>query len=370
MAAKFENFGLMDLVARPEDAFRLASLAMAEGQRIRGYRGDYFRCYVGDATVVVRAMPDPDSGEDQLLGMDTHAASPCLWNVTVERDVTAPDADPLSRQVLVRGETGKDTAVVSLVCADVLPALKSGTPLRMSVVGFPLRVVYSDDGCEPVVEAQEDTVLLQGQVTDVAVGETYFGMEPLTRFIRTVVATPLGPVELCHLAEMVPEEQKDLVRVGATVSAFCVLSGDVAVGDYAAGILYGEKPDLTCLREAFLAEDAGRLRPILHSQCQCRMEHMDLAVQGAEETIAALQGMMDAVGSSGVDVDFGRITGVDDGEDGARLAGRGCLLLGDTAYPGYYALLCLIETDSVGRIRQVTVTNDQRYEFEQDFSGE
>lgn len=62
MAAKFENFGLTDLVARPEDAFRLASLAMAEGQRIRGYRGDYFRCYVGDATVVVRAMPTRTAG--------------------------------------------------------------------------------------------------------------------------------------------------------------------------------------------------------------------------------------------------------------------------------------------------------------------
>lgn len=49
MAAYFESFGLRELAAAPEDAFRLASLAMAEGQRIPGYGGDYFRMYLGDA---------------------------------------------------------------------------------------------------------------------------------------------------------------------------------------------------------------------------------------------------------------------------------------------------------------------------------
>lgn len=47
MAAYFESFGLRELAAAPEDAFRLASLAMAEGQRIPGYgpppRTDYTR---------------------------------------------------------------------------------------------------------------------------------------------------------------------------------------------------------------------------------------------------------------------------------------------------------------------------------------
>lgn len=31
MAARFDSFGLEDLVARPEDAFRLCALAMAQG---------------------------------------------------------------------------------------------------------------------------------------------------------------------------------------------------------------------------------------------------------------------------------------------------------------------------------------------------
>ena len=86
MAVRFDSFSLSEMTAKPEDAFRLASLAMVEGQRIQGYGGDYYRYYMGDAMVVVRTMLDPDSGEELLLGMDTHAASRCQW--------TAPPAGP------------------------------------------------------------------------------------------------------------------------------------------------------------------------------------------------------------------------------------------------------------------------------------
>ena len=181
MAAYFESFGLRELAAAPEDAFRLASLAMAEGQRIPGYGGDYFRMYLGDAQVFVRTARE--DGEDQLLGMDTHAAGDCLWDCIVEKDVTPPEADPMSRRVLVRGEAGPDRAVVDVVCAGVLPDIEPGDRLRLNMAGFCLRAAYSLGECQPVVEAQEDTVLLQGVVRDARVGETYLGMEPLTKFL-------------------------------------------------------------------------------------------------------------------------------------------------------------------------------------------
>lgn len=367
MAAEFANLGLTDLVAKPQDAFRLVSLAMAEGQRVRGYRGDYYRCYLGDAVLVVRAMTDPDTGEEQLLGMDLHAVSDCLWECRVEKDVTPQGADPLSRRLLVKAEGSGDTAVVDVLCADALVSCAAGTRLRLNMAGFPRRIVYSDDPCKPVVEAQEDTVLLQGTVKDVKVGKTYMGMEMMTRYISTTVSTSMGDVELCHIAEMVPEEQKDLVRVGATVSALCALSGDAAVGEYAAGIVYGEEQDLRLLREAFLAEDASRLRGAMHSECVCELRHKGLTAEGVDNAVAVLQEMMTAVGSGDLEADFGRITGVEQSGENPPpyVPGKGCLLLGDSAYPGYYALLCLIETDSVGRIKRLTVTNDQRYDFEQ-----
>ena len=89
MAVRFDSFSLTEMTAKPEDAFRLASLIMAEGQRVQGYAGDYYRYYMGDAMAVVRTMLDPESGEELLLGMDTHAVSKSQWTCRVEKDLTA-----------------------------------------------------------------------------------------------------------------------------------------------------------------------------------------------------------------------------------------------------------------------------------------
>ena len=70
MAARFDCFSLTDMVAKPEDTIRLCSLTMADGQRVRGYRGDYFRLTMGDAISVVRMMPDIETGDEQLLGIE------------------------------------------------------------------------------------------------------------------------------------------------------------------------------------------------------------------------------------------------------------------------------------------------------------
>ena len=54
MAMRLDSFGLTELAAKPEDAFRLAGLAMAEGRRIPGYGGDYYYYRMGDAAAVIR----------------------------------------------------------------------------------------------------------------------------------------------------------------------------------------------------------------------------------------------------------------------------------------------------------------------------
>ena len=70
MALRLDSFGLAELAAKPEDAFRLAGLAMAEGSRLPGYGGDYYRLRMGDAQVVVRTGRDRESGQEELLGID------------------------------------------------------------------------------------------------------------------------------------------------------------------------------------------------------------------------------------------------------------------------------------------------------------
>ena len=353
MAMRLDSFGLTELTAKPEDAFRLASLAMAEGRRIPGYGGDYYYDRIGDAAVVIRTRLDPESGEEELLGMDTHAASDCQWVCRVVKDVTEETAGPLSRRVLVKRDGGDDMAVVDLLCADVLPDLREGDELRLNMVGFPLRISYDEGESKDVVEAQRDTVLLQGTVKDAKVGETYFGMEPLTKFISVTVSTPMGDVELCHPMELVAENQRDLVKPGTVVSALCVLSGDCAVGEYAGGIVYDEAHDLAVLTAFFRDGGIQRLRPLVRSDCVCTfLENRQEGQENALALLAVVQGDLAAAG-------MGRCAVGMLSSEGVR--GQKCLLLGND---DGFAFLCLLQPDSLGRLREITITNDPQWDFE------
>lgn len=353
MALRLDSFGLSDLAAKPEDAFRLASLAMAEGRRIPGYGGDYYYYWIGDAAVVVHTRLDPETGEEELLGMDTHGRSKSEWICRVTKDVTPEHADPLSRRVLVRPETGADTAVIDLVCPDVLPDLREGDGLRLNMAGFPLRVSYDEGESGGVVEAQEDTALLQGAVKDAKVGEAYLGMEPLTKFVSVTASTNMGEIELCHPMELVPESQRELVRPGAVVSALCVLSGDCAVGNYAGGVVFDEAHDLAVLSAFFRDGGAERLRPLLRSDCACTF------LENRQEERSNALALLTMVQR---DLNAAKLTRCVPGVlTGGGRRGEKCLLLGNE---GGFAFLCLLTLDSLGRVKEITITNDPESDFE------
>ena len=435
MAARFENFGLQDLVAKGEDAFRLCSLAMAEGQRIRGWRGDYYRLYLGDAMVNVRTMPDPDTGEELLLGMDTHAVSRCVWEFPpelcprrTEGERPAPGAeddpavygcDPLQRWV-ERTETRRTgeyscevTSIpISVVNADVL-TWTGREPVRLNMAAFPRWVEYftaeadyaaaqkkkppfedlvleegdlyeagqwaGADAWEaahnggvprrgPDCPALEpDAVLLRGVVKDARVGETYLGMEPLTKFLSVTVSTRFGDIELCHPMDMVAEDQKDNVQVGAIVSALCTLSGDAAIGEYAAGAVYSEQHALELMTYFFAHGGVQRLRGAVRSDCA--VTFMDNRQEGLDSALALLDTVGEQLFEAGLwSVTPGTITGVD--HTGAEplywQSGKRCLLIGD-GRPDSYAFLCLVDVDSLGRVREIAVTNDGCLDFEPDW---
>lgn len=353
MALRLDSFGLTELAARPEDAFRLASLAMAEGQRIPGYGGDYYRYRMGDAQAVIRTRGNPETGEEELLGMDTHAASGCIWTCRVEKDITPGDADPLSRRLLVGREGCDDQAAVDLVCGDVLPAIRPGDILRLNMAGFPLRISYDRGTASGVVSPAGDAVLLEGTVTDAKVGETYLGMEPLTKFLSVTVSTRMGPVELCHPMEMVPADQRDLVRPGSTVSAHCLLSGDAAAGEYAGGILFDEERNLSVLAQFLRQGGVSRLGPILRSDCVCAF--LENRQEGLENVLGLLSVLREELAEARLTrTGIGVIT-----SSGRR--GKKCLLIGGEAGWGF---LCLPELDSLGRVRSLEITNDPHWEFD------
>ena len=242
---------------------------------------------------------------------------------------------------------------MDLVCAGVLPDLREGDELRLNMAGFPLRISYDEGESTGVVEAQGETVLLQGVVKDARVGETYLGMEPLTRFISVTVETRMGDVELCHPMELVDEGQRDLVKPGTVVSALCVLSGNCAVGEYAGGIVFDEAHDFAALGRFFREGGAERLAPLLRSDCVCTF--LENRQEGTENALALLSMVQKDMAAAGL---RRCVPGVLTGE-GSR--GRKCLLLGNEEG---FAFLCLLELDSLGRAREVRITNDPGCEFE------
>mgnify|MGYP001025305758 FL=1 len=354
MALRLDSFGLTELAAKPEDAFRLAGLAMAEGSRLPGYGGDYYRLRMGDAQVVARTGRDRESGQEELLGMDAHAGSSCLWTVRVERDLTPPGADALSRRILAGREEGPEQAVVELLCPDVLPSIREGDTLRLNMAGFPLRISYDAGESSGAMEAGEDTTLLQGLVKDAKVGETYLGMEPLTKFVSVTASTAMGDVELCHPLDMVAERQRDMVRPGAVVSALCVLSGDCAIGEYAGGLVFGQEQNFRLLADFLRRGGTERLRPILRSDCAVRF--LENRQEGVENALSLLELAGRDLAAAGLGcLRPGVLTA-------AGQRGRLCLLVGEDEER--FALLCRMDTDSLGRVRELEIGRDPDWEFD------
>ena len=280
--------------------------------------------------MVVRTGRDRESGQEELLGMDAHAGSGCLWTVRVEKDLTPPGADALSRRILAGREEGPEQAVVELLCPDVLPSIREGDALRLNMAGFPLRISYDAGESSGAMEAGEDTTLLQGLVKDAKVGETYLGMEPLTKFVSVTVSTAMGDVELCHPLDMVAESQRDMVRPGAVVSALCILSGDCAIGEYAGG------------------------RPILRSDCAVRF--LENRQEGVENALSLLELAGRDLAAAGLRcLRPGVLTA-------AGQRGRPCLLVGEDEER--FALLCRMDTDSLGRVRELEIGRDPDWEFD------
>jgi len=261
----------------------------------------------------------------------------------------------MSRRLLVRCGDGADRAVVDVLCPEVLPDIREGDELRLNMAGFPLRISYDGGESTGVVEAQGETVLLQGVVKDARVGETFLGMEPLTKFISVTVSTRMGDVELCHPMELVAEDQRDLVKPGTVVSTLCVLSGNCAVGEYAGGVVFDEAHDFAALSRFFREGGAEYLRPMLHGDCVCTF--LENRQEGVENALALLSMVQQDLAAAGLNRCVpGTLTG-----QGVR--GTKCLLLGSAEG---FAFLCTLELDSLGRVKEVRITNDPGVEFEMD----
>lgn len=104
----------------------------------------------------------------------------------------------------------------------------------------------------------DDSVFIKGTVTEVHECCTGNMKGEQVPFTGVSLDTMFGPLTLFFRPDMVPEEERFQMRVGACVVAECVLSGDVAIETFQNGAVYNEACDLKLLRDAFGSGDFSR----------------------------------------------------------------------------------------------------------------
>ena len=133
-----------------------------------------------------------------------------------------------------------------------------------------------------------------------------------------------------------------------------MLAGDAAAGLYAGGAVFDEAHDLALLARFFRQGDVERLRPVLRSDCA--VTFLENRQEGVENALSLLELAGRDLAAAGLGcLRPGVLTA-------AGQRGRPCLLVGEDEER--FALLCRMDTDSLGRVRELEIGRDPDWEFD------
>lgn len=397
-----ENFDLGFLRESEEIIGGLMRHIAQEGKPIVGYYGlPYFNLHYGDVQLILRTAHSKGGSGLEIIDMDSHTGGNTVWEVRLtDMNINCKGSDSLARRVVVRHSDGNSgMAVVSLVNADVLPSFMEDELVKMQVVGFPELIQYfSDEDAyaesqptlrngnkfllaegavfpsglmrnrdpdSPEFESNEhldDIVNIRGTVEALYHGEFEFLGESQDTFIRCIINTGYGPLEIDHCIAQVDEAQRKNIRVGAIVNFYGTLSGDVAIYEYENGIVRDEAHNLSALRYAFSGGDPERLRSILAENATYLIERNNTLYQGPDAIIAQI---------NSIQKDFpekhfahaATITSVDAGDCILPYGiGTRCVILAIDAEHSYKSIV-FADINAEGYITRITTSVNPRYHF-------
>ena len=409
MPSYLENFGLGFLAESEESIRGIMGYTAQNGKAIFGYYGmPYLQMGYGDPEMIARVVDDPETGDHILTGMDTHAAGPCIWKARISSaNIDRKDADLLQKRIIVNKADGSGgMAVVNLINADVLPSFLEGELIEMQMIGLPVFVQYFQNENEYAEENRDaktgkcfllsdgmifpsgllqnhdphgdhfeenedddDLVLVRGTVKKLYHGVFKLGEVQQNSYIRCIIDTEFGELELAHTFEQVEEACRGNIRVGAIVSCVCVLSGDVAIYDYENGKVLDEKNDLALLRAVFSGGDPQRLGAALNEDVIFTSESNGRQYSGKQAVIDRISTVTTRIKDDPENKCFAHyatITKIQDGEAPLPYGpGARCLAL---AYgePKNYEGIAFIDIDKDGRIEKLTISTSPRYHFQVD----
>ncbi|MBP3633374.1 MAG: hypothetical protein J6J43_02235 [Oscillospiraceae bacterium] len=400
-----ENLGF-DFVMESEESYMgFLAKVCEDGKAITGYYGyPYFNLEYGDSQFVARTQMTEEE-KLEVVGMDTHVPGRAVWEVLLsDINVQPKDADPLSRRVIVkRVSDGGGMAVVNLINADVLPSFLENEKVQMQMIAFPEVIHYYAD--EEAYEADQpenangkkwlladgsmlatgllsnhgvddpdndkdhysdNYMLIHGTVKGFVPSVIKIGDQEIKSYIRTRIATEHGDLEIVHTIDQVDESEHDNLRAGAVVNGLFILSGDVAIYEYANGIVRDEEHNLSLLRYILQEGDPKRMQAVLKDSSVYVSEASGKEWVGAKEIIGRLQFVREANPERDYFAHLATITGVDDGgEELAYGVGQRCVILAEEKADNYVSI-GFLDMDEEGYITKLTISVNSRYHFKID----
>lgn len=403
-----KNLGLEALTETDDDAMRFMAVVAQEGKPIEGYYGlPYFNMHFGDAQFVLRTEKNTEEEGLRVTGMDTHSSGNCIWKARLSGMPLNPrNAEKTQHKCgLTRAKDGSGFAVVHIVNADVLPSFLEDDEVTLQMVAFPVLINYYADEDEytdsqPEEEngdkwlvadgsimptgllinrtpenreaddhpEMDDYTLIRGTVKAAYWGVTEFGDDKQNTYIRSIIETQFGDLELIHTREQVAEGQRKNIKIGCTVSGVFILSGDAAIYAYEEGIVRDEEHDLRALRYAFVKGEAERLGSILADDALYISDAAKNTYGGKNAIIEHMSYVSERTGPKYL-AQMAVITSVDEGDGAsappAYAIGKRCVVLSEEREDNYVSI-AFIEVDAEGYITKMTVSTDRRYRFKCD----
>ncbi len=302
MAGMLKCVGL-DFLWEDEDLLeRILLHTIEHGKAIPGYDDYmYFRNGYGAVELVVKTKLTVENGHNKLdiLDWDAHVAGPCAWTMRMITSIGDPNNKERTLALMSNYEDASGGACIDLLYSEVLPARLKDEKISIQVVGFADFIEYFDTAeayensmPEPELGKRiyqaEGTVFPNGLFTNedgkvsefqdvnvvrAVVKQLYKGYIQLGEaereeaFIRCVVDTNFGELEIVHTIDQVDEAYRENMKPGATVIAAVVLSGDPAIYEYEDGRIIDEEHDLDALREVFEKGKAWRIADRVADDC-------------------------------------------------------------------------------------------------------
>jgi len=397
-----ENFGLDFLLEKDETTMGFMSYLAQNGKPIVGYYNcPTFFNGMGNIDFFLQTSKTED-GSLQVVGLDTHCSGKNVWEMRNTGIDITPKAASITERLFMfkKNEDGSGLLPIHLINADVLPSFLEDDVVRMQICALALNINYyaneedyensypeDENGKRFIIAdgsmlsisflhnhsldnndaneefANDDVVLFAGTVKQLYCGKFEMGENRDTTFIRCVIDTQFGEIEVIHSIDQVDENDRENLQVGAIISGTCILSGDVAIYEYENGIVKDFDHDFRLVKQVISKGQAERMRTVLNEDSIYISETSNKTYIGPNEII----GRLDYVNSNQQDKCFvhtATITQIDD-ESLEYDVGTRCLVISYDTEENYSAIT-FIDVDTAGMITKILITTDSRYHFKID----